>query len=128
MTSCIRASEEEKSFQIPFQQVGLDPNQILYLGESVLTEKYRGLGLGKLFFHEREKFGQSVGLKQFAFCCVVRPENHHLRPTDYKDLSTFWEQMGYQPRLGLTTSYDWKDLGENSKTQKLMQYWMKIVR
>ena len=127
MTSCIRASEEETNFQIPFNNIGLDPNQILYLGESVLLEKFRGLGIGKMYFQEREKFGLSIGIQQFAFCSVLLPENHHLRPKDYQDLSNFWKLRGYFPREDLITRYDWTDKGNTHKTTKLMQYWMKVV-
>jgi hypothetical protein len=47
--------DETDDVQAPFIQNGFDLNEIFYFGESILKPEYRGLGLGHLFFDEREK-------------------------------------------------------------------------
>lgn len=125
-TTSILASEEEESFRKPFLDHGLDPASVFYFGESVLLSEYRGRGFGKKFFEERESFARTVpGVKYLSFCAVERPENHPLRPADYKPLDTFWNMMGFHKEQGLTTTYEWQDRNEKSPSSKKMQFWIK---
>jgi GNAT superfamily N-acetyltransferase len=127
-TTGIWAKEEEKSFRQPFLDYGIDPDHIFYFGESVLLPEYRGQGLGKFFFEEREKFARSLGFIQcLAFCAVDRSPQHHLRPKDYSPLDPFWMGMGFKKIPGLKTHYDWPDRGEDLSTSKEMQFWMKQI-
>lgn len=126
MTTCILANEEEPILNQVFEKFNYNTKEILYLGESLLLPSYRGQGLGKLFFEEREKFGQSCGINKFAFCSVIRQEDHPLKPKNYRNLSTFWLSQGYQPQAGMTTELSWIDINQTVETQKTMQYWMKF--
>lgn len=122
-TTGIWAQEEEEAFKKPFLMHGLDPALIFYFGESVLLKEYRGQGLGKLFFEEREKFARSLGqIELLAFCAVVRDE---ARPKDYRPLDEFWKSQGFEAESGLSTQYAWPDRGQTENTEKTMQYWLK---
>lgn len=128
-TTSILADEEEESFKEPFRKFGLDPKKVFYFGESVLLNGYRGKGIGKIFFEEREAFARSLGqIEVLSFCAVVREENHPLRPQGYRPLDTFWHSQGFHSVPGLTTFYEWADRGEKAPTRKLMQYWIKNIR
>ncbi len=128
-TTGIWAKEEEESFREPFARRGFNPDEIFYFGESVLLPDYRGKGIGKKFFEEREKFARSLPfIKYVSFCAVERPDQHPLRPVDYKPLDPFWRTMGFEKVPGLTTDYEWRDRGENNQTKKQMQYWIKNIR
>lgn len=127
-TTAILASEEEEDFRRPFIQHGLDPASVFYFGESVLLPDYRGKGLGKKFFEEREKFARTLpSVKVLSFCSVERPEDHSLKPSGYKPLDEFWQMMGFKKVPDLTTTYAWKDRGEKVQTHKKMQYWIKNI-
>lgn len=127
-TTSILASEEEESFKKPFLDAGMDLDTIFYFGESVLLKEYRGRGLGKLFFDEREKFARSLpNVHTLSFCAVVRDDSHAFKPQDYKPLYTFWQSQGFLPRPGLTTQYEWKDRNEKESTTKTMQFWIKHI-
>lgn len=126
-TTCILASEEEESFQTPLLKAGFDPKKTVYFGESLLLKKYRGLGIGKKFFEERLKFSKNLyGIEQVSFCAVIR-ENHQLEPKGYRPLDEFWKAQGFEKLEGVTTYYSWKDRGENSETQKPMQFWVRKI-
>lgn len=128
-TTAIHAIEEEESFRKPFEAAGLNPQEVFYFGESVLLPEYRGQGLGKKFFEEREAFARSLsGIKYLSFCGVVRPTDHPLKPADYKSLDPFWISMGFSKVPGLVTQYEWKDRGDELQTKKDMQYWLKKIR
>lgn len=127
-TTAIWAQEEEESFRGPFLKAGFDPKEILYFGESVLLPEYRGHGIGKVFFSEREKFAHSLGfIKWMAFCAVQRADDHPLRPHHYRPLDSFWEAQGFSKEQGLVTHYEWIDIKESLATNKTMQFWLKKV-
>lgn len=127
-TTSVWAQEEEESFKKPFQDFGLNPNEVFYFAESVLLNEYRGRGLGKVFFQEREAFARSLGfIKHLSFCAVKRPAHHPLMPKDYRPLDEFWHAQGFKMAPGLTTQYEWRDRGESHSTLKTMQYWIKDI-
>lgn len=127
-TTSIWAQEEEENFRKPFSSIGLNPEEVFYFGESVLLSEYRGLGIGKMFYDEREKFARSLGfIKYLSFCAVIREEGHPLRPKEYKPLDTFWTALGFIKKQGLTTKYEWIDRNESQASFKDMQFWIKDI-
>lgn len=128
-TTGIWAQEEEESFRKPFDERGFNPENLFYFGESVLLPEYRGRGIGKKFFEEREAYARSLPfIKALSFCAVVRPADHELRPKDYQPLDPFWRSQGFEMVPGMTTDYGWPDRGDNITTSKKMQFWMKKIR
>jgi GNAT superfamily N-acetyltransferase len=117
--------QEHGHFQAPFRAHGIDPATVFYLAESVLLPAWRGRGIGHAFFDAREAAGRRLGFGTAAFCAVVRPADHPLRPGGYRPLDAFWRKRGYLPVEGLTTHFPWKDLGEAAETAKPMQFWSK---
>ena len=127
-TTAIWVNDEEDSFKKSIQNYGLNADEVLYFGESVLLPEYRGLGLGKVFMDEREKFARSLGfIKILAFCSVERPLDHPMRPKDYRPLDEFWKSRGFAPALGLSTEFSWQDRNESQETMKKMNYWLKYI-
>jgi GNAT superfamily N-acetyltransferase len=126
VTTGIWAFEEEDSFKIPFEEYGINPREVFYFGESILLPEYRGRGLGKIFFEERESFAKSLEFIEYlAFCAVERDEDHPLRPAEYRKLDSFWESQGFKKEKGLVTFYEWNDRCEEQPSAKKMQYWLK---
>ena len=113
------------AFAAPFESRGFDLKTILYCGESVLLPAYRGRGLGHAFFDGREAHGRMLGRRYSAFCAVIRPGDHPLRPADHAPLDPFWRRRGYAPLAGVTAEMRWKDVGEAEETGKAMQFWMR---
>ncbi len=115
-------------FARPFQQRGHDIANLFYCGESVLSQDYRGRGIGHAFFEHREAHARRLdGFTHATFCGVVRPHDHPLRPKDYVPLDGFWRKRGYAKVDGLVGSFDWLDIGDTKKTGKPMQFWMKAL-
>ena len=75
--------EHEAEFAAAFDGLGYDLSKLFYCGESVLLPAYRGRGIGHAFFDEREAAGRRLGFGKAAFCAVVRPLDHPLRPPGY---------------------------------------------
>lgn len=116
---------ETDEFRQPFVAVGENPARIFYCGESVLLREYRGRGLYKTFFAERERHGCRLGLDASVFCAVERPLGHPLCPAGYQPLDTVWRHFGYQRMPELRTHYHWQDVGEIAETAKPMTFWRK---
>ena len=115
-------------FAEPFRVRGADIARIFYFGESVLLKEYRGRGVGHAFFDARERHARAQGgFTHAAFCGVIRPDDHPLRPRAYVPLDAFWRKRGFEKVAGLTGSFAWLDIGGTAKTDKPMQFWMKAL-
>lgn len=98
---------------------------IFYCAESVLLPAWRGHGIGHRFFDEREAHARAHGFAWSAFCTVIRPSDHPMRPEDYRPLDPFWRSRGYEPLPGVIAHFRWKDIGEQGETEKPLQFWMR---
>jgi len=120
--------DHAKAFAQAFIQRGHDVGNLFYCGESVLLPAYRRRGLGHAFFDGREAHARALGrFTHITFCGVVRPEDHPLKPQDYRPLDGFWMKRGYGKAEGLTTEFAWKDIDQAEETEKLMQFWIKAL-
>lgn len=127
-SSCIALSDEFEDVKDPFIKADLDINSIIYFGESILLKEYRNQGFGKLFMEKRVEFASSFPwCKAVYFCSVERPENHPLKPVDYKNLHTFWRNQGFTP-TELSSVFVWKDKNETLESEKKMNFWMKSIQ
>ncbi len=112
----------------PFIDQGYDIERIFYCGESVLLPSYRGQGIGVAFFEHREAHANEIGgFDSACFCGVQRPDNHPARPQDYVPLDSFWRKRGYEKHPELSTTFSWKELGEQVESAKPMTFWMKAL-
>ena len=118
--------ETDPEFIEPFEKAGYDIARVFYCGESVLLASHRGHGLGHAFFDGREAHARRLGGFTYStFCRVVRPDDHPLKPKDYRPLDGFWRKRGYAPVEGLVATYEWKDVDQPEPTPKAMQFWVK---
>ncbi len=118
-------ADEEAAFKAPFEEAGADPERIFYCAESVLLPDYRGEGLYRHFFHEREAHARQLEQDQVVFCAVERPADHPARPADYRPLDQVWRHFGYEKMPAFTTGFGWKDLGDAEATTKTMVFYRK---
>ncbi|MDZ7621872.1 MAG: GNAT family N-acetyltransferase [Candidatus Competibacteraceae bacterium] len=110
----------------PFTARGYDPARIFYYGESVLLPEYRGLGLGKRFFAEREAHVRELGRFDIVcFCAVERPVDHPRRPVNYRPLDDLWSRQGFVRHPELRATFSWRDLDETTESPKPMVFWLK---
>lgn len=112
-------------FAAPFAARPEPLADIFYCAESVLLPQYRGHGLGHAFFDGREAQARALGRRYSAFCSVIRPANHPLRPAGYRPLDGFWQGRGYAPLPGIVAGFEWKDRDQPAATRKPLQFWMK---
>ncbi|MCC6133981.1 MAG: GNAT family N-acetyltransferase [Candidatus Contendobacter sp.] len=127
-SSGLPLSAEPPNVIEPFTTHGYDPHRIFYYGESVLLPEYRGRGLGKRFFIEREAHVRGLSRFEIAcFCAVERPPDHPLRPGNYRPPNGLWNQHGFVRHPELNTTFSWRDVGESTESAKPMVFWLKTL-
>ena len=109
----------------PFRERGYDLERLFYCGESVLLPAYRGHGVGHAFFDHREAQARRLGATHSCFCGVVRPQEHPLRPVDFRPLDAFWRKRGYAPLDGVQAVFDWKEHGAAQEPPHPLQFWIR---
>ncbi|WP_444464463.1 GNAT family N-acetyltransferase [Rhodobacter capsulatus] len=115
--------DHAEDFAAPFAPTGLPLDSVFYCAESVLLPAYRGQGLGHAFFDLREAHARALGRRFSAFCAVIRPEDHPLKPKTYRPLDAFWRNRGYAPMPGVIAHFRWTDVGQTGETEKPLQFW-----
>ncbi len=127
-TTALPLPDETPEVQAPFVAADYDLDTIFYFGESILLPAYRGRGLGRQFFDEREAHARQFGQYRITcFCAVQRPGDHPLRPADYQPLDAFWAHRGYERDESLQSEFIWLDRNEAVETAKPMIYWTHVL-
>lgn len=128
MTTAMPLPDEDPRIQQPFHDAGFDVTRVFYFPEAILLPGYRGRGLYRRFFHEREAYARSFNDYDYVTLCTVeRPGNHPERPPDYQPLDPIWERFGFRKREDLKTSFAWLDVGNAEETTKPLVFWLKSL-
>jgi len=126
VTTAMPLADEDPQIRQPFIDAGFDVDRIFYFAESVLLPAYRGRGLYRTFFREREDHARSFGAYDWAtFCAVQRPTDHPMKPADYQPLDPIWRHFGFSPRPDLVAHFPWPDVGSGEETTKPLMFWLK---
>jgi GNAT superfamily N-acetyltransferase len=124
--TAVPMAEKTAEVKRPFEQTGIDPATVFYLGESVLLAAYRGRGVGVRFFAEREAHARRLKpFDWFAFCAVERDNDDPRQPADYMPLNAFWNRRGYIRHPELCTEFSWRGVGEGAASPQPMVFWLK---
>ncbi len=98
---------------------------VFYCGESVLLPAWRGRGIGRRFFVEREAQARHCGAAWAAFCAVDRSAADPRCPGDYRDLGPFWFRLGYERKEKLKAFFSWREVGAGEESPHAMTFWLK---
>jgi|SRR3990167_595489 len=124
-SSAIPLEFETIEFQKPFLENNIDIKDVFYFGESILKAKYRGRGIYRHFFTEREAAAKEYGSKLVAFAAIERSANDTKKPKDYVSLDAVWRHFGYEKYPKLCMYYEWKEIGDTLQTPKPLVFWLK---
>lgn len=117
--------DEDGAFQQPIIDAGFNLDAVFYCAESVLLPAYRGRGIYRHFFAEREAQARRLQLRHSVFCAVQRSENHPLKPAGYQSLDSIWRRYGYQSLPGVAAQFPWQDVDADQTTQKTLSFYHK---
>lgn len=121
-------ADEHDEIKAPFIGASIPLDNIFYCAESVLLSDYRGRGLYRQFFDGREAHARRLGgFDTVAFCGVIRPDDHPLKPVDAAPLDDVWRHFGYAPDANLICHFSWKDIDQEKETEKPLKFWLKSL-
>jgi GNAT superfamily N-acetyltransferase len=127
-STCLPLTDETANIQAPFLAQGIDPGRSFYFGESILLHPWRGHGLGRRFFTEREAHTRRVSACDIAaFCAVERPADHPARPVGYVPLDSFWRNRGFARAPGMACTMSWREVGATVETPHRLNFWWKSL-
>ncbi|MDO4263828.1 MAG: GNAT family N-acetyltransferase [Deinococcus sp.] len=115
---------EVAELQAPFRAAGLDPAQVLSVGEVLLEAEYQSLGLGGELLQRAGAHAAALGLPLVAAAMVQRPADHPLMPAGWRSPRRFVERHGYVMHPELDTTLTWQELGEDGPSPKPMRFWV----
>ena len=118
--------DDGEAFQRPFVERGFPPEQVFYLGESVLQKAYRGQGIGHRFFEEREAHARRLGgFAMTAFCAVERAAGDPRRPVDHRPNDAFWRKRGYERQDAMFCTLRWTERGDAQQSAHRLRFWLR---
>lgn len=120
-------ADHADDFAAAFAQTDYALKDVFYCAESVLLPGYRGHGIGHAFFDHREAHARALGFAHVAFCGVIRPDDHPMRPDTYRPLDAFWRKRGYDKLHGAIAEFSWTDIGHDRPSKKPLQFWIKTL-
>ncbi len=124
-SSAIPLHFETTAFQQPFLDQNIALDTVFYFGESVLLPEYRGQGVYRHFFQQREAAAIDYGASLTAFAAIERAIDDPRKPKDYLPLDNVWHKFGYQKNPALCAYLAWPEVGESIATQKPLIFWLK---
>jgi len=124
-SSAIPLEFETIEFQKPFLENNISIKDVFYFGESVLKVAYRGHGIYRHFFTEREAAAKEYGSKIAAFAAIERPLDDPKKPKNHVPLDFVWKHFGYEKHTELCMYFEWKEIGEALKTTHPLIFWQK---
>ncbi len=126
-STAIPLTFETEAVKQAFWDQKMDIEDVFYFGESVLLPPYRGHGIYRHFFRERERAAKAYGSKIAAFCAVERPIDDPRKPANYLSLDPVWRHFGYSKHSQLRAYFEWKEIGESSRSAKPLVFWLKTL-
>lgn len=123
----IPLADDAAAFRRPFEQRGLNVDDVFYFGESVLLPAWRGRGLGHAFFDHREAHARALGrFRCTAFAAVDRDPADPRRPAQYRGNDTFWGKRGYLRQPGMTMQLPWDEIDAGEIAHPLT-FWLRAL-
>lgn len=121
----IPLTDETEDLKYPFLVKGLGISKYYYFGESILLPHCRGKGIYPQIFTARELAAREAGCFYSTFCAVDRSQSNYIIPADYRDLSSFWQRLGYVKQPELRATLEWKQIDEIQSSPKTLIFWVK---
>ncbi len=119
----IPLSFEDDEIKKPFDGENID--EIFYIGELMVRTDARGKGYGAALLTANLQRIDAAGFGKVCLYTVDRGETHPLRPQGYRPPDCLWQKLGFEKDKNRMAYFRWKDLGQESETEKPMNVWVK---
>ncbi len=127
-SSIIPLEEEINEIKAPFIAADIDMNQYLYIGEFMVLPAYRkGIKLAQSVADFYEDYAHRLGRKNLVFMTVQRPNDHPMRPANYRSLEPLWRHRGYQKRDDMCVHLSWAQIPTGLDEKNHLDIWEKSL-
>lgn len=124
-SNSIPLNEEIEEMKTPFIKNDIDINKYLYIGELMIKEKYRTRGLSNIIAKYHEEHAREKNYTNMIFMTVIRPDNHPLKPDNYRSLEPLWKSLGYKALEGIKINFSWKQVDSKTPQENQLRIWSK---
>lgn len=114
-------SYEDGETQEPF--AGEDFSQIYYIGEVMVRPGLRGKGIGSTLLKTVLALIDHDKYQTVCLYTVDRGVDHPHRHEGYRPPDSIWQRFGFAKDEKRKACYRWKDIGQQSETDKTMSVW-----
>lgn len=123
-SSAIPLDEELSEIKNPFGDGAADS---LYIGEVIIKPAYRGKGILRQFFEYYDSYAKETGKNKLIFMTVNRPQNHKMRPADYRPLEPVWQHFGYEIIPDIKIRMTWQQSDTHKEEENTLDVWVKNI-
>lgn len=119
-------ADEVRELRRPLTVAGTDPRTAFFLDHALLLPEFRGQGVGRRLFAEREEHALGLGYRWAVLAATERSPADPRQPAGWVPLDGFWRRLGYRPTATLA-SLTWKEVGEAMPSPKPVRLWRKAL-
>lgn len=109
------------------RRAGFVPEAFFYYAEILVDHAYRGRGIARRIYEERERAARSFGYTSLCLASVQRPEDHPLKPRGYVAAERIWIRDGFR-RTGVVFPYGWPTIqpdGSVVEQDNPLEFWVR---
>lgn len=107
-----------------FTENKLDINQYLYVGTITLSEKIRNWYLVYDVMKTHYKTATNLGLSYLTALTVDRPDDHPMRPLNYRSPDKLWQRFGWHKYSSLKLQSNWIQTDTNQEESNTLSIWI----
>lgn len=127
-SNSIPLNEEMEEIKTPFITNDIDIKKYLYIGELMIKEKYRNKNLSNIIAKSHEEHARENNYTNMVFMTVIRPDNHPLKPKNYRPLEPLWKSLGYKPLERMKINFTWKQVDGDIPQENQLGIWSKELK
>ncbi|MCT4634959.1 MAG: GNAT family N-acetyltransferase [Rickettsiales bacterium] len=124
-SNSIPLKEEMEEVKAPFIKNKIDISKYLYVGEMMIKEKYRNKGLSNIIAKYHEQCAKDRNYTNITFMTVIRPNDHPLKPENYRPLEPLWKALGCNPLKEIKIKFSWKQVDKDIPQENQLAVWSK---
>lgn len=124
-SNSIPLNDEMEEIKAPFIKNKIDISKYLYIGEMMIKEKYRNKNLSNIIAKYHEEHAKEKNYSNMVFMTVIRPDDHPLKPENYRPLEPLWKSLGYRILEEMKIKIPWKQIDGDIPQENQLEVWSK---
>jgi len=120
--------EEMPEVKKPFLNTEIDLSKCLYIGETLIKEKYQGMQILDQMVKYYKEMVPKQAYECVLFMTVLREDNHPAKPDNYQPLDEIWKHYGFEVMKGKKIFLNWKRIDTQNEEENTLIVWGQSVQ